>query len=82
VGGSKFFVCKICLKPPKTFSACGGRTRRDFTPCNINYFVLLNISRRKILAWVGHLKNPQEIILKEHISKVFGKGNFSTLYYL
>jgi hypothetical protein len=73
-GISKIFVCKISLSPQKkTISACGGRTRRDYTPCNINYYFLLNISRRNILAWVGHLKNLQENILKEHISRCLEK---------
>ena len=82
-GGKKVWgELKICMqnlysfpsnkhKTSKKFSACGGRTMGggDSTPCNFNYFFLLNISRRKILVWVGLLKNLQEKFSKNTAAK-------------
>ena len=79
-----FFVCKTYMAFPQISQKKFRLRRADYgrggTPCNINYFILHKISRRKILAKAGHLKNLQEKMLKEHSSKVFGKRNFSTLY--
>jgi hypothetical protein len=48
ISESQNFCMQNNPKKTQNFSTCG--RRRNFTPRNINYFFLLNISRRKILA--------------------------------